>query len=244
MTSARSAEASRDRFNDLVASGAYGAGFTHPKPARDFVGVVVRKLLDEIEPRDRALSVLDAGCGNGAWLQVLHGLAASRGDTQPRLYGFDVADRMVETADQHLSALNAPVLLQRGDILDPESYRFPDGQDRFDLVFAYDVVQQVTPGHQFDAVAQLANAVKPGGRAVVFDHERWSRYGLRMAYRKFVTAKFGIPLVPRYFCAASYPPLNRLAQRISAASNVTAHVVVDGHPRKRALVLRRIPETS
>jgi SAM-dependent methyltransferase len=244
MTSARSAEASRHRFNDLVASGAYGAGFTHPKPARDFVGIVVRELLDEIETPNRTLSVLDAGCGNGAWLHFLHGLAASRGGGEPRLYGFDVADRMVETADQHLSALAAPVRLQRGDILSPESYRFADGQDRFDLVFAYDVVQQVASGRQFDAVAQLADAVKPGGRAVVFDHERWSRYGLRMAYRKFVTATFGIPLVPRYFCAASYPPLNRLAQRISAAANVSAQVVVEGHPRKRALVLRRIAERS
>jgi SAM-dependent methyltransferase len=243
MTLDRSAEASRQRFNDLVAAGAYGPGFTHPQPAQHFVSTVVKPLLTEFGPEPARLRVLDAGCGNGAWLRFLHALIVNHGG-EPALYGFDVADGMVAAAEQDLTDVNSPVHVQRGDILDPGSYRFADGQGRFDIVFAYDVVQQVRPRQQFAALERLVDAVKPGGRAVIFDHERWSRYGLRMAFRKFVTANLGIPLVPRYFCAASYPPLAGSARRISALPDLTAVVVADGHPRKRALVVRRAPETA
>ncbi|MBK1668939.1 hypothetical protein CKO28_12950 [Rhodovibrio sodomensis] len=240
MTLSPSAEASRERFNSLVEDGAYGPGFTHPKPAQAFVGTVINELLQEMGGETLSLSILDAGCGNGAWLHFLHELAAS-GRTAPAVYGFDVADRMVEAADQELASLEAVVHVQRGDILDPASYRFPDGRETFDLLFAYDVVQQVPRNRQFDAIQRLTDAMKPGGRVVVFDHERWSRYGLRMAFRKAITAKLGIQLVPRYFCAASYPPLADMARRISALPALTAEVVVKGHPRKRALVVRRAP---
>lgn len=243
MISSRSAETSRERFNALVQEGSYGPGFAHPKPAQAFVGTVVNDLLQEMQRNGRPITILDAGCGNGAWLHFLHALA-SEGGSGPDLYGFDVADRMVETAEQLLTDLEGAVRIQRGDILDPASYQFADGRHSFDLVFAYDVVQQVPRKHQFDVVERLAQAVRPGGRLVVFDHERWSRYGLRMAFRKAVTAYLGIPLVPRYFCAASYPPLAKMARRIAATPELTAEVVVEGHPRKRALVVRRNREAS
>ena len=238
MSQMRSSEASRHRFNQLVESGAYASGFQHAKPAQDLVESVVSKLIRDFASRGSAPSILDAGCGNGAWLYFL-AMCAAKHDVHPQFYGFDVADRMVESARETLAPLDAEVRLQRGDVLETEAYRFNDDRATFDLVFAYDVVQQIAPRRQFEAVCRLADVVKPGGAAVVFDQERWSRFGLRMAFRKFVTANLGVPLVPQYFCAASYPALARTARRVAAASDMEAEVVAASQTPKRALVLRR-----
>ena len=238
MSQLRSSEASRQRFNQLVDSGVYGSGFSHPKPARELVDSVVSGLIRNFAGRDAAPSILDAGCGNGAWLSFL-ATCAARHDVRPQFYGFDVADRMVESAAATLSPLADDVRLQRGDVLEPAAYRFSDDRATFDLVFAYDVVQQIPPHRQFEAVCRLADAVKPGGAAVVFDQERWSRFGLRMAFRKFVTARLGVQLVPQYFCAASYPALARTARRVAAWPDIEAEIVAASQTPKRALVLRR-----
>ena len=54
-----------------------------------------------------------------------------------------------------------------------------------------------------------------GGAALIFDNDAESPFGRRMALRKFMTRYFGLRLVPDYYCNASYPPLNRLRQRIA-----------------------------
>lgn len=228
----------RTRFNALVAHGAYGPGFDHASAAQAFVARVVDGLLNELAARTQQPRILDAGCGTGVWMAFLSARARALG-LSPHLYGFDVADRMVETAQAELAGVTTDVRLRRADLQNPACCCFDDGTNTFDLVFAYDVIQQLNRRDQMDAVMRLAEAMVPGGATVIFDHERWSRYGLRMGWKKFVTANTGIPIVPRHYCAAAYPPLDRFARRLRPRSDLNATVVTTGHPAKRALVLRR-----
>lgn len=231
----------RTRFNALVDRGTYSTGFTHARAAREFVGGVVDPLLADLASRTRQPRILDVGCGTGAWLSFVHERARML-DLHPRLYGFDVADRMVATAEAELAGLDAEVQLRRADLQDPACCRFDDDTTAFDLVFAYDVVQQLDGRDQFAAVRRLAEATAPGGATAVFDHERWSRYGVRMGWKKFVTATTGIALVPRHYCAAAYPPLARFSRRMAGQPGLSAEVIATGHAIKRALVLRRATE--
>jgi hypothetical protein len=68
---------------------------------------------------------------------------------------------------------------------------------------------------QWKAVETMLGRLAPGGRLLVFDHDCKSGYGRRMGFKKFVTRHLRIPLVPRFYCNAGYPPLGVFANRIA-----------------------------
>jgi hypothetical protein len=59
-----------------------------------------------------------------------------------------------------------------------------------------------------------------------------------MARRKILTRYLGLKLVPRYYCNAAYPPLERFRQRL-AADGRQARVRVRQDQVKRALIVER-----
>jgi hypothetical protein len=60
-----------------------------------------------------------------------------------------------------------------------------------------------------------------------------------MAWRKFLTRYFGLRLVPRYYCNASYPPLERFRRRFADDAALRAEIVVRADGVKRALIVER-----
>lgn len=225
----------RRSFDNLVEEGVYSGDFEHAPKAKSFVGAVLSAVLPRL-PRRRPLTLLDCGCGTGAWIAFLGSALQEAGVDEIRCCGFDLSGRMVEVARDKLAGLVEAQDLHAGDILEETSYRF-DGPDAgFDLIFAYDVVQQLPRRRQYEACEMMAKRLAPEGLALIFDNDCHSKFGRRMARRKFFTRYCGLKLVPRYYCNAAYPPLERFRQRLEAASWDTAmHIRPDRV--KRALVV-------
>lgn len=236
--SAHLLERQRKSFDGLVEAGVYDADFDHAPAAKLFVAGVLQEIAPSL-PRRTPLSVLDCGCGTGAWLGFLHAQLTDGGFEGPALYGFDLSERMVALAQRKLQGLAPPHHLRPGNLTDRRSYVFEDMTRHFDLIFTYDVVQQLPPSHQSDACKAIADALAPGGTALIFDNDAASRFGRRMALRKILTRYAGLRLVPRYYCNAKYPPLEKICRTLERAAGLRARIAVRSDGIKRALVVER-----
>lgn len=234
---AENSELQKASFNQLVDAGVYKKGFAHPEKRVAFFKSALSSALSLLH-RDGTLKVLDGGCGTGAWLSVLHEVLTAEGRSS-RLMGFDVSDGMVQVAQQELAGMAAERDIKVGDVLAAESFRFPDTDDGLDLIIVYDVIQQLPTNRQFEACALVARSLAPGGVAVIFDHDKHSLHGMRMGYRKFVTRRLGIPLVPDYYCNAHYPPLASFAKKLNDLNGFSADIKIDSEKKKQALIVKR-----
>src|SRR3546814_16277666 len=86
----------------------------------------------------------------------------------------------------------------------------------------------------------MVAALAPGGVAVIFDNEADSRFGRRMALRKLVTRYSGLPLVPRYYCNAAYPPLARIQKQTAESAQMVSETVIRHDAVKRTLVVQSL----
>ena len=220
----------REGFTRAIESGDYADDFRHAPKHVGFAARVLAPLLAE-----RSGRVLEVGCGNGAGLREVAAIAGASW----QLHGFDLTPAMIGSARRVLRDAGVPAELKLGDALDPAAYAFPSRTESgFDLVYAYDLVQQLPRAEQFAVCLRMYEHVAPGGSLVVFDHERWSGYGLRMGFRKLVTRSGLYEWVPRYFCNARYPSLRELARRLGHAGSRT-QIITDCAVEKRALVACR-----
>lgn len=236
--SARPLDRQRRTFDSLVERGVYTADFDHAPAAKAFVSGVLQEVAPLLSRR-APLSVLDCGCGTGIWLSFLHAQLSLAGITGLRLCGFDLSDRMVEVAREHLRGLVSADDIRAGNVLERQSYAFEGLPAGFDLIFTYDVVQQLPRSRQPEACEAIAAALAPDGLALIFDNDGATRFGRRMALRKFVTRYCGLRLVPRYYCNASYPQLERIRRRLDGTSGLHARIVVRADGIKRAMVVER-----
>ncbi|MHB8959977.1 MAG: class I SAM-dependent methyltransferase [Candidatus Limnocylindrales bacterium] len=219
-------------YATLVADGTFDDAFLQSPWAVAFAGEVLGPLLREAGPD---ASVLEAGCGTGVWLEELARLAEPLGGT--RLHGFDLSADMAGAASVRLGRAGVSASVWQGDVLDDAAYGDEAGA-LHELVFAYDVVQQLPSDVQAEAVSTMLRHVAPGGHLVVFDHDRRSRYGRVMGAKKWLRRYLGVPLVPRFYIHARYPELERIRRDLEREGH-TATVVVEPEARKRALVVRR-----
>lgn len=228
-------EKQRRSFDSLVEEGVYSDDFEHAPKAKAFVGEVLASVMPRLTPR-RPLTLLDCGCGTGAWLAFLAQSLRDQGVGEIRCCGFDLSGKMVEVARRKLARVADPQDLRSGNVLEEASYDFAGLAGGFDLLFSYDVVQQLPKRQQYRVCEIMANQLAPGGLALIFDNDGQSKFGRRMAWRKFLTRYCGMKLVPRYYCNAAYPPLEKFRHRLNAESwNASIHVRPD--QIKRALVV-------
>ena len=150
---------------------------------------------------------------------------------------------MVEASRERLRGRVPSENLRPGDILDDSSYTFDDAEQKYQVIYAFDVVQQLPRQRQLEACLVLARRLAPGGCALVFDHDRWSRHGLSMGLRKFATKYLRLRLVPEYYCNARYPALSRIASKLATTENLSADVWLASSTKKRALVIRNLTHT-
>jgi SAM-dependent methyltransferase len=235
--STRLLERQRKSFDSLVDGGVYNTDFDHPPAAKAFVGDIIEHISSRLQRP--SLSVLDCGCGTGAWLAFLYERLSGAGVEGLRLCGFDLSERMVEVAQAKLSGLVAPGDIRAGSILDSESFAFAGLDEGFDLIFTYDVVQQLPRAQQADACRMIAAKLAVGGLATIFDNDAETRFGRRMAQRKFLTRYFWLPLVPRYYCNAVYPQLERIRKGFDSEQRTKAEIIVRSDGIKRAMIVER-----
>jgi SAM-dependent methyltransferase len=224
-----------ERYHGLIRGGVYSSSSKHGPPDRQFFAEVLTPIVDALPARP--VAVLECGCGSGEWLDEAGRLATASSATAVELAGFDITPGLVNLARERLRERGAVERLLVGDVLDPEIYTTLGGA--FDLVFAFDVVQQLPRSEQTQAVERMLAAVRAGGALVVFDHDRHSPYGRRMGIKKWVTRYLRVPLVPRWYIHAAYPPLGRYATALAGRRDLTAGVVTGPSWPRRALVVRR-----
>jgi SAM-dependent methyltransferase len=227
----------RASFNGLVEQGVYSSDFEHPPFLQRFFADTLEQH-SALGREGGQASVLDCGCGTGAWLSLAQHIGTRRRKAL-RLFGFDISDRMVELARGRLGDAGSSEDIRRGDLLDAASYRFANATDGFDVIYAFDAVQQLPPERQYECCRLMLEHVRPGGVLVVFDHDARSPYGRSMARKKFLTRYLGFRLVPRYYCNAKYPPLAEFAQRLNAEPGISCRLIAATDSPKMALVATR-----
>lgn len=219
-------------YERLIEEGTFTDHFAHHDSQRTFFASVVGPCLDRLGD---GAAVLEAGCGTGVWLEAVADLLGERAGSVS-FFGFDLTPGMVELTQRRLGS-RASVWV--GDVLAKDSYR-AGGRGDYDLVFAFDVVQQLPRESQSAALEAMLAHVAPEGTLVVFDHDAQSSYGRTMAIRKRLTG-WGIPLLPSFYRVARYPFLGKLARDLAASHEVDVTVPIAPDRRKRALVAIRRP---
>jgi SAM-dependent methyltransferase len=132
----------------------YGPDAPYPPVHLD----LVRRLVDGVE----ATRLLDAGCGPASMLR--HLTAPGRA-----VYGFDLTPEMTSEARRVMTELGvAPDHLWNGSVLDPAHY-VPPGETHaaFDCVVRCGVLPHVPDGSDPAVIANIRDALRPGGTAIV-----------------------------------------------------------------------------
>lgn len=223
------------RYEGLIDSGVYRSSTEHGSPDK----AIVREVLEPFfrARPDGALRVLDSGCGPGEWLEEVHALASHRSG-KTHLSGFDITPGMIDLARERLVGRVDPADIKVGDVLMPETYS-SDPDARFDLVYTFDVVQQLPTSRQWDSVQAMLSVVAPGGSLVIFDHDGRSLYGRKMRTKKVLRRYLHIPLVPAWYVYSVYPPLGKYASRLAKEKGLSVRVVSRDDTPRRALIVDR-----
>ena len=105
-------------------------------------------------PTDRAVKILDVGCGHG----LIHPYLAAA-DSQ--LYGIDVAEEVVEIASERNPQVDYRTF--NGEML-------PFDSASFDVVFMICVLHHIPPSQWLNIVTEARRVLRTGGAFVVFEH--------------------------------------------------------------------------
>ncbi len=102
---------------------------------------------EDIEGRD----ILDVGCGFGGFLRYVLDCGA-RSAT-----GIEPSPRDLETARRHLSDPRVTLEVASAE-------RLPFGDDSFDTVTMWEVLEHTPPGKEVEVFSGIAHVLRPGGR--------------------------------------------------------------------------------
>lgn len=147
------ADAYEDKINAAVAFGGQEHAF-YIDIKRDHILRLARQHFGRVDDLD----VLDLGCGIGAYHAGLEGKFRE-------LHGIDVSARSVEAA-----AARHPFVQYTS--FDGE--RLPYGDGQFSVVFTVCVMHHVPPPLWPTFVAEMYRVIKPGGLALVFEHNPYN----------------------------------------------------------------------
>jgi SAM-dependent methyltransferase len=227
-------------MESAVSLGAFKATTRPSKEARELVFCCLERI-KAYSPPVANLRVLECGCGSGAWLELILEYWKDLGPAA--VHGFDLTPALVKEAKKRLGSLLPAKNLACGDILENASYAFGTTNE-YNLIYCYDVVQQLPRRLQSSACQTMYNHLAAGGCLLVFDHDKWSRYGIMMGLKKALRRYLGIPLVPRYYCSARYPDLDKLAKSLREIGAECEIFRIDGIPKRTLIARRRDSSTS
>src|SRR5438132_3244394 len=111
------------------------------------------RVLDLVRPLLPCDSLLDAGCGDGLYLEAI-------GSGASRLVGTDISDRILETARATATRSGVEPELVRANV---ESLPFPDRS--FDVVLCTQVIEHLLA--PAEGLHELARVLRPGGTLVI-----------------------------------------------------------------------------
>lgn len=213
-----------EAIESLINKGIYSVNFNQPLWAQAFVLKIMSSFIN-----DNTKNILECGSGTGFWIKFLFSKYPSI-----KFYGFDLSSKMVELAKKNFGFL-PEVSIKQGNILDTKSFSFGDTSN-FDIVFCYDVIQQLYQKDYLKAIYQMLSHINKDGLVIVFDNERLSLYSFKMNLKKLITKFLKIPLVPIEFCDVRYPSLQYL-KKIVEKNGYKCKLVISPNKIKRALII-------
>jgi SAM-dependent methyltransferase len=229
-------------FREQVARGVYSASHYARGANREFFLRVVRTALGARWSSTEELRILECGVGDGRWLDAIR---ADRQTGISEVSGFDVTEEMTAVAAGRFPAApDSPVrpgFFRVGDITSLDAYRpaSETGEGQwYDLVFCYDVIQQLPESMRVPAIELMLKATKREGATVIFDKQRLSRHGITMAIRKWLTAHRIRACVPQFYLLARYPNMSRVARLIRRTWGRSARLIADDRREHFALILQ------
>lgn len=229
-------------FKKEVARGTYNSSHFHSANSRCFFLSVLENVLAEKWHSRDVLRVLEAGMGDGAWLETI---IKARTWARTKIYGFDLTPEMVDLAKKRFSDVksssNAEVgFLRSGNATEIESY-LPENENNngrvYNLVFCYDLLQQLPANLRIRALKKMFEVVKSGGCVIIFDKHKYSIPNLKMALRKLITRHTSFKLVPEFYLNASYPNMKKLAFLGQRKWQCRPVLIPDDDKRHYALIL-------
>jgi ubiquinone/menaquinone biosynthesis C-methylase UbiE len=148
--------------------------------------------LAEVTP---GMDVLDVGCGRGEILRHCAYLGANA-------YGVDYAPVAVKMSKRVLEQLDADVPGHGGVALS-DAKKLPFGDESFDRVLMFDVVEHLHPWELHEALLEVRRVLKPQGRFVVHTapnvwYDRYA-YPIVRAFRIAIGQGANYPANPRQF---------------------------------------------
>lgn len=119
-------------------------------------------LLDDLRPPPGG-TILEVGCGTGRNL-----ILTARQYPEAQLFGFDISQMMLETAEQNISRIGFAdrIRVAQGDASDFDAQAL-FGAPHFDRVFVSYAVSMIPPWKE--SLREAYKAVKPGGSLHVVD---------------------------------------------------------------------------
>lgn len=133
----------------------YGPNAPYPPVHRD--------LLKKIILKEKAKTLLDAGCGPASFLRDVF-------DLEIELYGFDLTPEMVAEAKKIFSENERdPARIWQGSVLEPTAFRNPEGNspDAYDGAICMGVLPHIPAEMDSTVIQNLKASLRPGGFAVV-----------------------------------------------------------------------------
>ena len=184
-------------FDEAISTGLDYTTPTFPaKMAKVFDEAVLATLA---ELPAETLAVMEVGCGNGRWLARLH----ERLESPISAVGIDLSPKLIDAARANLGDW---ATVHNGNFF---AYH-PSNHHQFDVIYLFDVLQHLDRGDDQHVLAKAQRLLKPNGLLIIMDKERFSSYGIKMAFRRW------LGWVPAYYRTASYPAfffLTRLAKK-------------------------------
>lgn len=228
-----------EAFAKEVMSGTYSAEHKRKGESVVFFVKVISEALGTDWDSGKLATVLEAGMGDGGWLEVL--ADARRGAIE--CSGFDITPEMVSLAKKRFSKISSSVasvgFFDVGDITEIKDYFKGKKDSGYDLVFCYDVIQQLPKGLQVAAVKCMLEATKKRGRVIIFDKHKWSSHGIKMNIKKLITKYTPKKIVPIFYLNAKYPNLTKIMRQIHNELKCRSYLIPDQSKKHFALVIEK-----
>jgi SAM-dependent methyltransferase len=145
-----------DDYQAAVDHGIAFSGVEHEVFLRAKVGVLLAEASKLGPPRK--LSMLDVGCGVGAFARQLF-------DHVDELHGVDVSAQSIARASRELPQVRFAL---------NEGNRLPYEGGRFDVAFAVCVLHHVQRFERPGVVDEMRRVTRPGGLVMLFEHNPWN----------------------------------------------------------------------
>jgi SAM-dependent methyltransferase len=154
-------------YNKYVSSGQAGTNKVSASSLFSSNAPYIKRLIQKHIPRDKAINILDLGCGDGKYIYFL------KKEGYKNIVGLDLSEEQVEVA--HSLGLEE---VQRGSL---DQY-LDECKTKYDVVLMIDILEHLTRDQLFYSLDQVYSMLKPEGVLIAHVPNGEGIFGSRIFY--------------------------------------------------------------